>query len=79
MCKIPLVKINDDAIPFVSKGRNVMHGFILSVREILRPGMPCLIINNKEDLIAFGISCCTNSEAMELKKGVAVKIKSGIE
>ena len=79
ICKIPLVKINNDAIPFVRKGRNVMHGFILSVSEKLRPGMPCLIINDKEELIAFGISCCTNSEADELKKGVAVKIKSGIE
>ncbi len=79
ICKIPLVKINNDAIPFVRKGRNVMHGFILSVSEKLRPGMPCLIINDKEELIAFGISCCTNSEANELKKGVAVKIKSGIE
>ena len=78
LCKIPIIKIDEGAVPFVSKGRNVMHGFIDSVNETLRPGMPCLIVDHENNLIAHGISCCTNSEAIDLKKGVAVKIKSGI-
>ena len=79
ICEIPIIKIDEGAVPFVSKGRNVMHGFIDSVMETLRPGMPCLIVDHENNLIAHGISCCTNSEAMELKKGVAVKVKAGIE
>ena len=55
-----------------------MHGFINSVNGILKPGMPCLIIDNENNLIAHGFSNCTNSEAIELKKGIAVKIKSGV-
>jgi 7-cyano-7-deazaguanine tRNA-ribosyltransferase len=78
-CKIPLIKIVEGAIPFVRKGRNVMHGFILSVTGTLRPGMPCLIIDESNNLLAHGISCCTNSETTELKKGIAVKIKTGID
>ncbi len=76
-CNIPIIKIDEGAAPFVSKGRNVMHGFINSVTGTLRPGMPCLIVDHNDDLIAHGISCCTNSEAIEMKKGIAVKIKSG--
>jgi len=56
-----------------------MHGFILSVTGTLRPGMPCLIIDESNNLLAHGISCCTNSETTELKKGIAVKIKTGID
>ena len=79
ICKIPIIKIDEGAVPFVRKGRNVMHGFIESVTDILRPGMPCLVIDHENKLIAHGISCCTNSEAIELRKGVAVKIRAGIE
>ena len=56
-----------------------MHGFINSVNGKLKPGMPCLIIDTENNLIAHGISNCTNLEAIELKKGIAVKIKSGIK
>ena len=78
-CQIPIIKVDEGAVPFVSKGRNVMHGFINSVTGTLRPGMPCLIIDENDELIAHGICCCTNSEAIELKKGIAVKIKSGMK
>ena len=78
-CNIPIIIIDEGAVPFVSKGRNVMHGFINSVNGKLKPGMPCLIIDTENNLIAHGISNCTNSEAIELKKGIAVKIKSGIK
>ena len=78
-CQIPIIKVDEGAVPFVSKGRNVMHGFINSVTGTLRPGMPCLVIDDNDELIAHGVCCCTNSEAIELKKGIAVKIKSGIE
>ena len=78
-CQIPIIKVDEGAVPFVSKGRNVMHGFINSVTGTLRPGMPCLVIDDNDELIAHGICCCTNSEAIELKKGIAVKIKSGMK
>ena len=78
-CQIPIIKVDEGAVPFVIKGRNVMHGFINSVTGTLRPGMPCLVIDENNELIAHGICCCTNSEAIELKKGIAVKIKSGMK
>tara|TARA_B100000902_G_scaffold397686_1_gene462230 strand:+ start:226 stop:2298 length:2073 start_codon:yes stop_codon:yes gene_type:complete len=78
-CEIPIIKIDEGAIPFVSKGRNVMHGFINYASKNLTPGSPCIILDEENNLIASGISCCTFSEAMELKKGVAIKVKNGIE
>ena len=53
-CQIPIIKVDEGAVPFVSKGRNVMHGFINSVTGTLRPGMPCLVIDDNDELIAHG-------------------------
>ena len=56
-----------------------MHGFIIYANEDLRPGDNCLILDQANNLLAHGISSCTYLEAIELKKGVAVKVKNGID
>ncbi len=79
LCNISFIIVDDGAVPFVKKGRNVMHGFIISASIELRPGDSCLVLDKENNLLAHGISTCTYSEAMELKKGVAVKVKNGID
>jgi len=75
----PWVVIEDDAVPFVQDGRNVFHGFITAVDAWLRPGVSCLIVNSKGELIAHGISKATPKEMAELRKGIAVRTRDGIK
>ena len=74
---LPKVCINDDAIPFVGIGRNVMHGYILGADDHLIPGQPCLIVDSKGNLIAHGIPITTSREMKFFKKGIAIKVKEG--
>ena len=75
---IPRVRIIDDAIPFVGKGRNVMHGYILGADSHLIPGQQCVVISSSGELIAHGIAITTSSEMSHMKRGIAVKVKQGI-
>jgi len=46
----PRLVLQDDAIPFVRDGRNVIHGFIERVDESIVPGLACLIVDSNGDL-----------------------------
>ncbi len=73
------VVINDDAEPFVRQGRNVFHGFILGCDGWISPGVSCLLVNQKGELIGHGLSQCTSQEMRDFRKGVAVKTRGGIK
>ena len=75
----PVVVVNEDAEPFVRKGRNVFHGFVLACDPWLTPGEACLIVNQEGDLLGHGLSQCTSTEMGCMKKGIAVKTRAGIE
>jgi len=72
------VVVNDDAEPFVRKGRNVFHGFILAADPWLTPGRTCLIVNQKGELLGHGLSNCNSEEFATFNKGIAIKTRDGI-
>ena len=72
------VWIPTDAVPFVGKGRNVIHGFIEGTDPWLAPGHAVLVLDPSGGLVAHGISCCTWIEAERLRKGIAVRIRDGM-
>ncbi len=74
---IPRVMISDDAIPFVGKGRNVMHGYVLGADSHLTPGQPCIIVSEEGILVAHGVPICTSREMAYFKKGIAIKVRDG--
>ena len=74
-----MVVVNDDAVPFVRKGRNVFHGFVLASDPWLRPGEACLICSTNGELIGHGVSCSTSVELATMRKGVAIKTRDGIK
>jgi len=74
---IPRVCIIDDAVPFVGKGRNVMHGYISGADSHLTPGQPCIVIDSNGALVAHGTPITTHLEMSSLRKGVAVKVREG--
>tara|TARA_B100000614_G_scaffold192619_1_gene173739 strand:- start:178 stop:825 length:648 start_codon:yes stop_codon:yes gene_type:complete len=75
---IPRVLLMDDAIPFVSEGRNVIHGFVLGADPSLIVGQPCLVVDDKGNLVAHGIANSTSDDMAFFDKGIAVKVRDGI-
>ena len=69
--------IVDDAIPFVGKGRNVMHGYISGADSHIIPGQPCLVVDSKGTLVAHGTPLTNHLEMQFLRKGIAVKVRDG--
>tara|TARA_B100000405_G_scaffold283509_1_gene229126 strand:- start:29 stop:1393 length:1365 start_codon:yes stop_codon:yes gene_type:complete len=74
---IPRVRLLEDAIPFVGKGRNVMHGYIRGADPHLIPGQPCLVVDDAGNLVAHGSAITTPREMSQLSKGVAVRVREG--
>ena len=74
---VPRVWLLDDAIPFVGRGRNVMHGYVLGADLHLTPGQPCLVVDGNGSLVAHGTALSTAREMAHLKKGVAVRVREG--
>jgi len=74
---VPRVRLLEDAIPFVGRGRNVMHGYILGVDPHLIPGLPCLVVDDEGSLVAHGTAVTTPREMSQLSKGVAVRVREG--
>ena len=72
------VVVDDDAEPFVRKGRNVFHGFVLATDPWITPGRTCLIVNKKGQLLGHGISNCNSEEFATFKKGIAIKTRGGL-
>ena len=75
----PWIVVNDDAVPFAKMGRNVFHQFIVAADKWIIPGLPCIIVDASGNLLAHGISNTTSDEIGKMKKGVAIKVKSGFE
>ncbi len=71
------VVVNDDAVPFIKQGRNVMHGFVDSVDPWIQPNDNVLIVNSKGELVGFGRSTSSSSEFASFTKGIAVKTREG--
>ncbi|MDR1691002.1 MAG: tRNA guanosine(15) transglycosylase TgtA [Candidatus Methanoplasma sp.] len=71
------VKVNDDAVPFVSEGRNAFCQFVTECDEGLKP-MDEVIVTDKDDkVIATGRIMLVADEIRSFKKGIAVKVRSG--
>ena len=73
------VVVIDDAIPFVSEGRNVFAQFVLSCDGSLRPMEEVIVTDDKDNPIATGRMFLTPAEIPFMKKGMAVKVRSGSE
>ncbi|MDR0888116.1 MAG: tRNA guanosine(15) transglycosylase TgtA [Candidatus Methanoplasma sp.] len=71
------VTVMDDAVPFVSEGRNVFCQFVLSCDETLRPMEEVMVVDKDDKVIATGRAMLVAEEIRSFKKGVAVKIRSG--
>ena len=72
-----VVVVDEHAAPFVEKGRNVFHGFVVACDPWLTPGEACIIVTPTGEFLGQGLAQCNASEMKRFTKGVAIKTRSG--
>lgn len=71
------VKVMSDAVPFVSDGRNAFSQFVLECDPEIRPMEEVIVTDPEDRPIATGRAFLTEFEMKSMKKGMAVKVRSG--
>ncbi|MED5497609.1 MAG: PUA domain-containing protein [Candidatus Thermoplasmatota archaeon] len=71
-----VLMVEQDAVEFVLRGRNVFHGFIVACDPWLKAGQTCFIVDEQGTLIGHGLAQCDADEALRFKKGIAVRTRS---
>ncbi len=71
------VVVNADADPFAREGKSIFAKFVIDCDINIRSNEEVLIVNEKDDLIAFGKSILCGHEIMDFKTGQAVKTRKG--
>lgn len=67
----------DDAVPYVSKGRNMFCQFVIEMDGDIKPMEEVIIVDKDDKCIATGRAILTSEEIKSFKKGIAVKVRSG--
>jgi len=71
------VIVNADADPFAREGKSIFAKFVIDCDINIRSNEEVLIVNEKDDLIAFGKSILCGHEIMNFNTGQAVKTRKG--
>lgn len=71
------VKVQDEAAPFVAKGRSVFAKHVIDVDEDIRPQEEVIVINEKNQVVAVGKAMLSGREMTAFKRGVAVRVRRG--
>lgn len=72
------VIIDKDAVPFVKDGKSVFAKFVKDCDSDLRPLDECLIVDEKDYLLAIGRCILNREEMLAFQYGVAVKTRERI-
>jgi predicted RNA-binding protein (TIGR00451 family) len=71
------VKVQDEAAPFVVKGRSVFAKYVADADEDIRPQEEVVVVNMKNEVLAVGRAVLSGKEMKAFKRGVAVKVRRG--
>jgi len=69
------VVVDDDAVPFVSRGRSVFAKFVVDIDLELRANDEVLVVDRRDNLIGIGTLVLSPREVMDFDRGVAVRIR----
>jgi 7-cyano-7-deazaguanine tRNA-ribosyltransferase len=72
------VIINSEAVPFVKKGNSVFSKFVIDCDPDLRPFDECIVVDEKDKLLAVGRCILNRDEMMHFNYGIAVKTRENI-
>jgi len=72
------VKVSDEAASFISAGRSVFAKHVTAADREIRPQEEVIVLN-EDKVIAVGKAVLTGREMTAFKRGVAVRVRKGIE
>ena len=73
---VPMVK--EDAVPFIKEGKSAFAKFVVDCDPNLRPFDECLIVDEKDNLLAVGRTLLNRDEMLSFEYGMAVKTREAI-
>jgi len=71
------VVVNSDAEPFAREGKSIFAKFVIDIDINIRANEEVLIVNQNDDLLAFGRSILNSREIKDFNVGQAVKTRKG--
>ena len=71
------VMVNEEAKPFVVKGRSVFAKHVIGADEEIRPQEEVIVVDGRSDVLAVGKAMLSGKEMKMFKKGVAVRVRRG--
>jgi len=72
------VVVKEDAVPFIMDGKSVFAKFVKDCDSYLRPLDECLIVDEKDTLLAVGRCLLNKNEMLSFNYGIAVKTRESI-
>ncbi|OPY27404.1 MAG: tRNA-guanine(15) transglycosylase [Methanobacterium sp. PtaU1.Bin242] len=71
------VVVNEEAEPFAMEGKSIFAKFVIDCDVNIKSSDEVLIVNQKDELLAFGKSILCAREIMDFNTGQAVKTRKG--
>lgn len=73
------VVVRKDVEEFVKRGRTVFARHVIAVDEEIRPRNEVIVTSGDDEVLAVGKALLSGGEMLAFKRGVAVKVRRGIE
>ncbi len=73
------VVVNADSAEYNIQGFNVFPRFVVSADPELRPGDECLVVTEKDELVATGRLAMPVRDIPYFKSGIAVRVREGVK
>lgn len=72
------VTVDDDAEPFVMKGRSAFAKHVIDADTEIRPNTEVIVINRKNEVLAVGRALLSGTEMKQFSRGMAVRVRRGV-
>jgi uncharacterized protein with predicted RNA binding PUA domain len=73
------VTVMDEVSEFIAAGKSVFAKHVVDVDEDIRAGEEVLVVDTSDRLLATGKCLLSAFEMLEMDRGVAVKVRQGVE
>jgi uncharacterized protein with predicted RNA binding PUA domain len=74
-----MVEVSKDAAPFVAKGKSVFAKHVTHASPEIRPCEETIVRSKDRGVLAVGKAVLTGREMMTFKRGIAVRVRRGID
>jgi len=73
------VIVKEKVASFIASGRNVFAKHVVEVDSEIRPYEEVVVTNSKDEVLAVGKALLNGEEMLAFKRGVAVKVRRGLD